>query len=540
MKFNNKKNIDISIIAIVVFLIILYITIFSLITLYYHNRFHTPAYDLGTSDHFIWKIFNSDNYFSTVTGTNIFSGHLRFIFILLSPLTFIFGPSRYLLVLQSIFLGLAAIPLYFIAKEKLGPKVSLLVIVSYFLYPALHFLNFENFHIDSLMPLLFFSAFYFTMKKRFKYYYPILFLILIVKEEMAFTVLLFGIYLYFKCNKKVGAITFISSIIWIFLSFVVFFPLFNPEGGYQFFSRVGGDSTAMGTFQNLFSSVRGLISRLFTYKNLVYVFHLLAPVAFLALLSPSTLFISANIYINLLVNWPYAHSIKYHYTATIIPFVFISLVFALSKLKKMFYLSKLKKFKLYPLILIILVISAILSNIYIGPDKTSITKFKKSYNRILNFNEFSEKDQLTNEIINSFSSSDSISAHYTLVPHLTHREIIYMWPNPFKVSYWGPNSGENLPTKDVDYIFLNNRIKASDQAMIDSLVENKYYDVVISEKGLLLLKRNPEKSPIPWANVVDAYYMAEAIEKKDSNICRKFVINQADKDECIDTLTNSS
>ena len=50
-----------------------------------------------------------------------------------------------------------------------------------------------------------------------------------------------------------------------------------------------------------------------------------------------------------------------------------------------------------------------------------------------------------------------LSAFYGYVPHFDHREEIYMFPNPFKGSYWGTfkQEGQRLPQADrVEYILV--------------------------------------------------------------------------------------
>ncbi len=51
----------------------------------------------------------------------------------------------------------------------------------------------------------------------------------------------------------------------------------------------------------------------------------------------------------------------------------------------------------------------------------------------------------------------SVSAHYSYVPHLSHREEIYMCPNPFSSHVYGTSrlSGQRLPEADgVEYVIV--------------------------------------------------------------------------------------
>ncbi|PYQ17410.1 MAG: hypothetical protein DMF79_17530, partial [Acidobacteria bacterium] len=68
-----------------------------------------------------------------------------------------------------------------------------------------------------------------------------------------------------------------------------------------------------------------------TPANGHYLLGLLVPVAFLPLAAPATLVVAAQLPLNLVSSWPYAHDIRYHYVAPIIPFLLLSLIRALAR-----------------------------------------------------------------------------------------------------------------------------------------------------------------------------------------------------------------
>jgi hypothetical protein len=69
-----------------------------------------------------------------------------------------------------------------------------------------------------------------------------------------------------------------------------------------------------------------LASRLATPENGLYLAGLLVPVAFLPLLAPGILLLAVQLPLNMVSSWPYAHEIRYHYVAPVVPFVFLALV----------------------------------------------------------------------------------------------------------------------------------------------------------------------------------------------------------------------
>ena len=61
----------------------------------------------------------------------------------------------------------------------------------------------------------------------------------------------------------------------------------------------------------------------------------------------------------------------------------------------------------------------------------------------------------------------SVTATYQIGPHLSHREQIYDWPNPFLPHYWGNDTCDRLPDPTVvDYAILDKgQIGAENQAI---------------------------------------------------------------------------
>ena len=102
----------------------------------------------------------------------------------------------------------------------------------------------------------------------------------------------------------------------------------------------------------------------------------------------------------------------------------------------------------------------------------------------------SPKISTLNEFVKRVPRNASVSATYNIVPHLTHRKEIYMFPNPFRMSYWGIN-GENYPYgKKVDFIIVDKMlVDKKDKEMLDELIRNKTYVVVGDKNQVLFLKR---------------------------------------------------
>jgi uncharacterized membrane protein len=269
---------------------------------------------------------------------------------------------------------------------------------------------------------------------------------LITKEEVAATIFLLGVFAYFQ-NKRVGIATVLLSLSYVVIILKVVFPLFTPDG-YAFYSRLTvaklllTDPLSLNTYQEVISVAA---KNLLVERNFDYLLQLFYPVAFVALLSPATMLLAGSIYINLLSDWPYAHSIQYHYVAPIIPFVFISVVYALALLRSARFESKAPH--LVACAALVVLGAATAGNHYLGPNNLKLKTLSRFDENIKSA--FSKNPDFE-EVIRMIPGEATVSANYNLVPHLSHRRVIFQYPNPFVKSYWGLS--RNAPYTDVKYV----------------------------------------------------------------------------------------
>ncbi len=92
------------------------------------------------------------------------------------------GPET-LLVLQTPFIALGALPVYLISKHLMGnERISLTVAGVYLMNPAVQSLNLFDFHLEAFLPFFLGMSYYFLLKRRWKPYFLFLGLSLITIE----------------------------------------------------------------------------------------------------------------------------------------------------------------------------------------------------------------------------------------------------------------------------------------------------------------------------------------------------------------------
>jgi uncharacterized membrane protein len=136
-----------------------YSVLFTVLALLKFETFHATFGDLGLENHILWLLAHGglpmydQSGFSTVYAFN----YQKPLVLLFLPFYALDPQIGFLLTVQSFVLGMAAVPLYFFAREKLGrPWTAAFVGVSYLFYFPVASANLFDFHYEAFLPLFFF------------------------------------------------------------------------------------------------------------------------------------------------------------------------------------------------------------------------------------------------------------------------------------------------------------------------------------------------------------------------------------------------
>jgi uncharacterized membrane protein len=277
---------------IVWILIAAYIVFFSLLTIEKHNAFQTTAFDLGNVDQAVWNTRHGRPLAMTnIEGlTNRLGTHVEPVLLPISLLYFLWSEPRALLLLQTIVIALGAWPLFLITQYAMRDRAprtrdlfSILLVLTYLLFPALQSANAFDFHAVSLAPTFFLLAFYALEVERWGLYALFCILTMSCKEDMPLLVLMLGLFaLLVRRRWLVGAVTIVVAAVWFLLAVGVVMPYYDPEGVAPLANRYAylGDSPPEIVL-TLFTRPGLVLQHLLTPQNLAYIRDLLLPVAFL-------------------------------------------------------------------------------------------------------------------------------------------------------------------------------------------------------------------------------------------------------------------
>lgn len=153
-------------------------------------RFYTfrTYLDLGIFDQAFSSTLRGQFFYETPDLAIIPSGsflgtHFDPLVFLLLPLYAVRPGPETLLVLQTPFIALGAIPVYLISKELLrNDNISLCLAGVYLMNPAIQSLNLFDFHLEAFLPFFLGMSYYFLLKRRWKPYFLFLAFSLITIE----------------------------------------------------------------------------------------------------------------------------------------------------------------------------------------------------------------------------------------------------------------------------------------------------------------------------------------------------------------------
>ena len=465
---------------ILCFFVLVYIAMYGYTSYRKYDSFSYYDFDLAIYNQVTWNTLHGSFLYSTIrenlynmdgverrVGT-YFKDHVPLILLFMLPVYVVFQTPLTLLMLQTAFLGAAAVPLYLIARRELHGGWGLVLGLVYLLFPALGYLNLFEFHPLCFAPFFFFFAFYWYLTGRFWPSMIFLVLALFCKEEVSITVFMFGVYVLVgsAIRKKVGAsrkwiITpAVVGLVWAVLCFKVLSPMFN-EGDYIYTSH----------FREMGGSMGGIIKTaltdpVFTIKHIfkiqgpminkpLFLVQLFLPVMFLSFLSPLTLLIIIpQSFLYLASSKAATSTIYFQYTGAVIPFVFISAVMGARFLDRKIRWGRCR---LVPVGVVL--ITGIICSLIWG---TQFRLFSKnwdfiaanttgSYNRIY-ISDY--RDEIRDSMIESIPADASVAATFRFLDKLSCRRYIYSMHYIYNGTELDAQVKYTVPEK-IDYALLD-------------------------------------------------------------------------------------
>lgn len=403
-------------------LIIIYAAFFTYVTFQRHALFITGMYDLGNMDQTVWNTLHGRIFVFTNPDFNVvlsrLSVHSDFILILLAPFYLLWNSPLMLLLIQTTVISLGALFIYLIGRDIFSNKwLSVAFAFSYLLNPYVQEQNMFDFHAVSLATTFLLAAFYFLKKNKYIVFSLFALLALLTKEQVFLVVGLFGLYILISKKKLWGIVVSFVCFIAFYLIVAKFIP--DARKGAHFALSYYGNFglTPKDIILTFFTNPFKVLSTVWKNDVLRYVQYLFMPVGYLSFVSPLYLVSAApDFFINMLSTDDALRSYYYHYAAAILPFIYISALYAARQIVRFLATRYISVF-----LICYIFFSSLYAAWYFGPLPGA---------KMPNLDAFQPtgEEQEVSDYLNIIPRSEAVAASNNLAPHLSHREKIYSLP----------------------------------------------------------------------------------------------------------------
>lgn len=494
------------------------------------DAFMTPAEDVGIMDQAVWSVTHGHLFHQTICnivndtncyspgGVSRFAIHFEPILFPLSLLYTLWPGPKMLIILQTLVVASGAFPAFWLARLRLRSDLAGVVIAAlYLLYPELQQAEAGYFHAVVLTTALLMFTLYFLYTRRTRWLFVFALLAMACKEEIPLVIAMLGLWsLIFQQRWRSGLGLIGMAVAWVGLALLIF-RIYSPLGHPMLASRYA----YLGA--NAFEIVRNIVlhpvsllkEHVFEHAHFFYIRLLFSPVNYLSLLAPWALvIILPSLTLNLFSSDPNMYQGTAQYNAEIVPVLIFatieSLVVAVwllqwvaKRVQPVFARitaapttpppakvatgsqSSSSPRWLQPAALFIL-----LALTLVGVVRHDQTYGVMPYSQNFIWPQVTSHDTLAQHFIDMIPPEASVSAQSSLVPHLSKRANIYLFPyadNQADYDFLDVTS-DNYPYAPLDY-----------RTVVRELLLQGGYGIVANGDGYLLLKRGlpgPGLSPV--------------------------------------------
>jgi len=436
---------------------------------------------------------------------NFLGVHFSPILLLILPIYAIYQSPKTLLVLQSFILAIAALPLYWIAKDRLKNRLYALAFATvYLLNPALHGVNTFDFHLEIFTPALTLFAFHYIKKRKWLKAVPFIILEFMTLEFAPIIVFSLGLYFFLKklkeatsrhenwlesVKKLILPITLmLLSILFFYLSLHVI-EVINPlKKGAPHRVWMSWGSNIFEVVTNVIHNPIEAVTTIVTPLDKPYfIIFLFASVLLLPLFAPLELIMTFPWPIAaLLSDYPPYYQPYYQYSAFVIGQIFLAAIFGFHNLFRLHNEEKFARIQ-KKLMLTLMMVSLLL---FTAISPVGFPALTQRTPRPYSISTVFDQDHIKklNYAINLLPSNASIATIWDIFPHVCQRLDAY-----FLDMYFLECQG-NYPAEyilvDLKSPCLKMRLygPTPDQILL-KLMKNKEYGLLASLDGVMLLKR---------------------------------------------------
>jgi uncharacterized membrane protein len=400
-----------------------------------HDRFGTFDHDLGFHANYIWLLGRGEG-FSEILGLHAFGHNATFGYLLLAPLTwFGFGPQG-LDFIATATIAAGAVFLFRYARAWIGSDtLAIGAAAAWLLHPVNQLNVWETFHPENMVVVPLIAAYHASREHRWRAMWLWGAAAIIWKTDVALTITMLGVLVALRGSRKAGAAFAGAGLVWFIAmsSFVV--PAFG--NGSTVYGPLFGDlgDSPFAIAKTALTDPTKVTDRLSDNEPVRYGRDLAAPFAFTSLASPGALLLGVpQATVNLLTTAEFTWNFRQgpHYQGLPVIALALGMVDGLAVLWR-------RRRALAGPAAALAVGAGAAATVAWGALEPLQTRTG------LWSTDDDPRRPAREEAIRIVGPNAPVSAHYLMVPHLTTRETVFVYPNPWKSSYYYSPPGEPLP-----------------------------------------------------------------------------------------------
>jgi uncharacterized membrane protein len=471
--------------AVLAAAVVTWIWVFGLLVWRRHDRFGTFDFDLGHHDQAIWLLSQGKG-FVTVSGMPVMGHHLYLAYYAVVPFYWLgLGGPQLLNFFQTLALASAAVPIYLYARDKLANQWQALAIaLAWLLNPSVQWLLWETWHPETMAIPFFLGAYLMASRRKWVPYWILLVAALAWKEDVAIAVAILGIVFALRGERRVGVATFLVGLVWFAVAYGLVMPAFNGGTNHAgtFYGDLGESPTQIVT--GALTEPDRVVQRLDDNDALGYARDLLVPWGLVPLAAPAVLTVALPQFLaNILAIPDFFFDIRYHYVAIILAALSLATVEGVARFRR----PGLRHFAVG-----LVAACALATTVAWGTSPLS-TDYRTGIWPLAG----NARQDVLEAAVNLPPDGAAVSASYSLVPHLSHRDQIYTFPNPWERKNWGvggtaPDDPDHEHTPvEVEWIVVDRQLQPTGTAalLLENLLSSGDFEVVFDRQGVVVAKR---------------------------------------------------
>lgn len=484
-----------------------FIVIFSALAILRYVTFHTGYLDVNTSwdlaqyDQIIWNSLHGrlfENSF--ILDAHTFLGKsFSPILIAFVPLYAVWSSPIVLLVAQTVGIAFSTLPIYWFSRKQVGSWLALVLCTAFLLSPGVENIVLTEFHEIAFATPILALATLFLLKRHYLGLIISLVVALLIKEEIAFIVIAFGIYIFLRQRQRLlGAGIAIFGIVWgaTLLQYVIpFFRGAEFGGSFYYFGEglIGSGGARYGYLgQSIPQIVTTLVTRpdvvlshVFIPDKIEYLLHLFVPLVFIPLFGAEVSAIALpTLGYSLLSTYGLQYSIHSYYFAPLVPFLFFGSAIGLRRIMEWAnktnwlagYTRDVRAFAINVSLAVMILVASWTVYFFQSPGPLGGDFQIARY-------QLNQHDLLGNRLLSLVPDDATAVVQNEYLAHLSHREQIYEVPIP--------------DYREVEYFFADRTKGWFDvhHGHWEYVLNSGYFDLLADQDGYLVGRRvAPEQS----------------------------------------------